>query len=38
MNKSIDNLVKELQIAREQSVLGDYEESTRSFDNIKKKI
>jgi hypothetical protein len=27
MNKNIDNLVKELQIAREQSVLGDYSES-----------
>ena len=36
--KSIDNLVKELIIARERSVLGDYQESFKLFEVIQKKI
>jgi hypothetical protein len=36
--KTIDNLVKELIIARERSVLGDYQESYKLFQVIQKKI
>ena len=36
--KNVDNLVKELQLAREKSVLGEYEESVASFKIIMKKV
>ena len=37
-DNGINNLVKELQMAREQSVLGEYEQSLASFKIIMKKI
>jgi hypothetical protein len=37
-DNSVEELVKELQIAREKSVLGEYEDSLASFKGIMKKI
>lgn len=37
-NQQIDNLVKELTLAREQSFLGDYEASLAQFKMIMTKV
>lgn len=36
--KNIENLVKELTLARENSMLGKYDESLKAFKDVLKKI